>query len=189
MLDRAGSSIADLDRRAAVIATWFLAALLAPASCSSADTRPCPQEVTVTQLCVVARNGATAIDRLAAKNLVDPTQDVRPDPENAQRGLAEVRVDKDTPLTVAIGPSEGLLLIEFDVYASKTRLAEDIPVVSVECDHRGCSRWPRSYTRNGQTIRIPPADLKSGHVVIVRAFVHRAHESGTVSWGLLINSD
>lgn len=158
----------------------------AMASCTSVDVRPCPPEATLTQLCVVTDTGATAINRLAATNLIDPSQDIQPDAENPQSGLAEFSLGHDIPLIVAIGPTEGLVLVEIDVYPSKKDLADDTPTIAVECGPHGCNRWRQFQTRNGYAIRIPPADLQSGYVVVVRAFVHRATEVGAVSWGLVI---
>ena len=143
----------------------------------------------LTQLCVVDADRRITIDRLAATNLIDPTQDVRPDPDNPLNSLVDVHVEKDRPLTVEIGPNEGLHFVQFVVYSSKNGLDEATPVLTVESDDRGWNRWNHSRTRTGQVIQILPADLQSGYVVIVHAFVDRVNESGTVSWGLLIDRD
>ena len=145
---------------------------------------PLPPEATLTQLCVVTDTDATAINRLAATNLINPSQNIQPDTDNPQSGLTEVGLDHDRPLTIVIGPTEGLVLVEIDVYASKRDLADDMPTIAVECGPHGCNRWQQHQTRNGHAVRIPPADLQSGYVIVVRAFVHRATEVGTVSWGL-----
>ena len=147
-----------------------------------------PIDNALTQLCVVGADGEIAIDRLAATNLLDSSQDIRPDPENPLNSLFSVRLEEEAPLTVVISPQEGLQLVEFDVYPSKDNLEEAEPVLIVECDDNGCGRWDNSRTRDGRAIHIPPADLRSGYVVIVHAFVHRVNESGTISWGLLIDS-
>ncbi len=183
-----GSPMAELARRAALSAC-LLIVLVALAGCSSADAQPCPVDATLTYLCVVNADGAIAIDRLAATNLADRTQDIRPDPENPQNSLVDVRVEKDSPLTVAIGPTEGLFFVEFWVYPSKHGLDEATPLLIVECDVHGCDRWSRSKTSYGLQFQIPPADLASGNVVVAHAWVDRVNESGTVSWGLLIDSD
>ena len=177
--------MAELARRTAVTACLLLA-LPVSASCSSAGVKACQVEATLTQLCVVNGDGGIAIDRLAATNFADPSHDILPNPENPQDSLVDVHVEKDTPLTVAIGPSEGLALVEIDIYSSQNGLDDAAPVLSVECEDSGCNRWSRSQTRNGQAIQIPSADLESGYVVVVQAFVNRVNESGTVSWGLLI---
>lgn len=158
----------------------------AAVSCTTADARPCPPEATQTQLCVVTDTGATAINRPATTNLTNPSQNIQPDTENPQSGLAQVGLDHDRPLTIAIGPTEGLVLVEVDVYASKRDLADDMPTIAVECGPHGCNRWQQHQTRNGHAVRIPPADLQSGYVIVVRAFVHRKTEVRTVSWGPVI---
>ena len=183
-----GSPMVELTRRAALSAC-SLVVLVTLASCSSADAQPCPVDATLTYLCVVNADGAIPIDRLAATNFVDRTQDIQPDPENPQNSLVDVRVEKDSPLTVVIGPPEGLFLVEFWIYSSKYGLDEATPLLTVECDDHGCDSWSRTETRNGQQIQIPPADLASGNVLVARVFVDRVNESGTVSWGLLIDSD
>lgn len=177
--------MADSARRVTAMAC-FLA--VSSASCSVAETKPCPLDTALTQLCVVGADGEIAINRLAATNLVDSSQDIRPDPENPLNSLFSVRIEEEAPLTVVIGPQEGLQLVEFVVYPSKDDLEEAEPVLIVECDDKGCGRWSSSRTRDGRVINIPPSDLRSGYVVVVHAFVHRVNESGAVSWGLLINS-
>lgn len=158
----------------------------AAASCTTANARPCPLEATLTQLCVVTDTGATAINRLAATNLINPSQDIQPDAEDPQSGLTEVGLDHDKPLTIAIGPTEGIVLVEIDVYTSTRDLTDDTPTIAVECGPHGCDRWQQLQTRNGHAIQIPPADLQPGYVVVIRTFVHRTTEVGTVSWGLVI---
>ena len=180
--------VAELARRGA-LAACSLAVLLALAGCSSTDAKPCPVEATLTYLCVVHEDGAIQIERLAATNLLDRSQDIRPDPENPLNSLVNVRVEKDSPLTVAIGPREGLYLAEFWIYPSTHGLDEATRLLIVECDVHGCDRWSRSETRYGQQFRIPPADLDSGNVLVANAWVDRVNESGTISWGLLIDSD
>ena len=175
--------------RCAALLAWLLLVLAALAGCSSAAALPCPVDVTLTYLCVVDADGVVAVDRLAATNLADRTQDIRPDPENPLSSLVDVRIEKDSPLTVMIGPPEGLYFVEFWVYPSKHGIEEATPLLIVECDDHGCDRWNRSETSHGQQIQIPPADLAPGNVVVAHAWIDRVNESGTVSWGLVIDSD
>ena len=94
--------MANSARRIAVMACFLAVA----SSCFSAEARPCKVNVTLTQLCVVGADGKIEIDRLAATNLVDPSQDIRPDPENPYNRLVGVQIEKEAPLTATISPKE-----------------------------------------------------------------------------------
>ena len=188
MWHSAGSSMADWARNVA-ITVCFLGLWSPLVGCSSGDVIPCPVEAKLTQLCIINENGSILIGRLATTKVGHPTQKHLAIRGNLENDLTDVHLVRDEPLTIAIGPKEGLPLVELDVYSSKNGLDHAIPVLSVECDDVACSKWNRSQTRNGQIIQIPQTDLEAGFVVIVRAFVNRIDESGTVSWGLLIDSD
>ena len=179
--------MAELAWRVALVACSFLLAL---AGCPSTDAQPCPADATLTYLCVIHEDGAIQIERLAATNLLDRSQDIRPDPANPLDSLVDVRVERDSPLTVEIGPREGLYLVEFWIYPSTDGLDDETPTLLwVECDVQGCDRWSRSETRYGHQFQIPPADLDSGNVLVANAWVDRVDEYGTISWGLVIDSD
>jgi len=171
------------------IGASVLVLLVAPAcSLDASKLRPCPSEPTVTELCVVQSDGGSAVERLSATNMADPTKDVTPDAEDPSVLLAQVDVDTARIVTLAVGPSDGVVLIEINVYPSIDDLDDSAkPITSVECDRTKCTDWAMIQTRNGRAIDIPADQLRDEIVIIVSAFVDRVDESGAVSWGLLIN--
>lgn len=172
-----------------LIACAFLPLVTPSCSSNEASPPPCPLEPRSLTLCVIESGSSRAVDRLSATDLSDPSRNLTPDLQHPGAGIVEIDIDATEALTLAIGPSSGLALVEIVVYPPGSSLDDTaIPSKSVECDAEGCTDWTRSATRDGEAIKIPAGELRAGNVVIVKAFVNRADESGTVSWGLALTT-
>ena len=162
---------------------------LAVAGCTSEGpgVSNCPIAPTATQLCVVTPQGAQAVARLASTDLNDAVDNFMPDPNDPLERLTVIRLSPSEPLTLAIGPGTQLALVEIDVYSSISAINHVKPTATAECGPLECSRWNHSLLRDGWAIEIPAKELEIDNVLIVNAFVDGSDQSGSTSWGIVLD--
>lgn len=170
------------------LAPPVVSVLVVAGACSTDGTAvdTCTIDPVGTQLCVVVSGRAQTVHRLASIDVDDPTNNLEPDPSAPFERLTEVALAPREPLTLAIGPAEGLTLVEISVYSGISALDDLTPIAIAECDPDGCSRWSRSDLRDGWAIEVPADDLEVDNVIVASAFVAGPAQTGSISWGILV---
>lgn len=166
----------------------LISMLIFSSGCSANENvvDPCPPDLAAAQLCIVSPGQARSVERLASIDVGDPGNNIKPSLDDPFERLTNVALSSGDTLTVAIGPSATMTLVEISVYSSIDALAEASPIMTVECVAVGCSRWDRSVLRDGWAIQIPFEDLSIGNVLIASAFVAGPTQTGMIPWGLVV---